>query len=137
MVVVPKLNKDSENKTVIHNDEYKTNSKSENEVCMKTMTVPNTDSMIYNLNIFIGNSGTSTYSTRFGEGIINVKRGNTNDSVMVGSGNVMIATTVGNLLGIICNRFWEEMNKGFLQEVDHCPSMRCNVFNITKLLLEG
>ena len=55
---------------------------------------------------------------------------------MVGSGNVMIANVVRDLPDIVCNRFGEEMNKGILQKVTHCPSMRCNVFNITKLLLE-
>ena len=48
----------------------------------------------------------------------------------------MTANVVRDLPDIVCNRFGEEMNKGILQKVTHCPSMRCNVFSITKLLLE-
>ena len=50
---------------------------------------------------------------------------------------MMTATMVGDLPGIISNRFGKEMNKLLVQEVTHCLSMRCIVFSITKLLLEG
>ena len=104
---------------------------------MKEMSVSNTVSMLNNPNIFIGDSGASTHNTHFVGGIINIKRGYTNDSVMVGNGNVMTANIVGDLPGMICNRYGDEMSKGLIQEVTHCPSMKCNVFSITKLLLEG
>ena len=50
---------------------------------------------------------------------------------------MMTATMVGDLPGIISNRFGKEMNKLLVQEVTHCLSMRCIIFSITKLLLEG
>ena len=53
---------------------------------MKVMTVPNTVNILNNPNIFIGDSGASNHSTQYGEGIINRKKGNSGDSVMVGSG---------------------------------------------------
>ena len=50
---------------------------------------------------------------------------------------MMTATMVGDLPSIISNRFGKEMNKLLVQEVTHCLSMRCIIFSITKLLLEG
>ena len=46
MKLVPNSKEDSVNNTVIHNDEYKINDKSENEVYMKAMTVHNTFTML-------------------------------------------------------------------------------------------
>ena len=39
MVVVSKWKKEDKNKSVIHNAQYVTNNKSENEVCLTVMTV--------------------------------------------------------------------------------------------------
>ena len=50
---------------------------------MKTVTAPNTVSMLNDPNIFIGDFGASTHSTLGGEGLINMKRGEANDVVIV------------------------------------------------------
>ena len=41
---------------------------------MKTMTVPNTVSMLNNPNIFIGDSGASIHSTQYGQGLVNINK---------------------------------------------------------------
>ena len=93
--------------------------------------------MLNNPNIFIGDSGASTHSNQYGQGLVDINQGKDNDSVMVGSGNLMKASAIGNLPGTICNKYGEEIRKGIMQDVTHCPSMQCNVFSLTKLLLEG
>ena len=88
---------------------------------MKAMSVSNTVSMLNNPNIVIGDSGASTHSTQFGRGIINIKRGHTIDSVMVGSGNVMTVYIVGNLPGIKWNRFGERIEQRTPSRSDSLP----------------
>ena len=56
---------------------------------------------------------------------------------MIESGNLMKASAVGNLPGTICNKYGEEIRKGIMQDVTHCPNIQCNVLSLTKLLLEG
>ena len=49
---------------------------------MKAMIVPNTVSMLNNQNICIGDSGGSTHSTQYGQGLVNIHKGKDNDSVI-------------------------------------------------------
>ena len=103
------------------------NNKNPEELCMNVMTVPNTVSMLNNRNIFIGDSGGSTHRTQYGQGLVNILKGKGNDSVMVGSSNLMKASVVGNLPGTIYNKYGEAIRKGIMQNVTHYPSMQCNV----------
>ena len=105
------------------------------EICMKVMTVSHSVNILKTPNIFIGDSGASNHSTQYGEGIINRKKGNSGDSVMVGSGRVINATVVGDLPGTICDKYGTEIGDAIMQEIAHCPNMRCNVFSVTKLQL--
>ena len=104
---------------------------------MKVMTVPNTMNILNNPNVVIGDSGASNHSTQYGEGIINRKKGNSRDSVMVRSGRVINATVVGDLPGTICDKHGTEIGDAIIQEITHYPNMRCNVFSVTKLLSDG
>ena len=49
----------------------------------------------------------------------------------------MKASVVGNFPGTICNTHGEVLRKGIMQDTTYCPSMHCNVFSLTNLLLEG
>ena len=104
---------------------------------MKAMTIPNTVSMLNDPNIFIGDSGASTHSTQHGQGLVHIHKGKDNDLVMIGSGNLMKASVVGNLPGTICNKYGEAIRRGIMQHATHCPSIQCNIFSLTELLLEG
>ena len=55
---------------------------------------------------------------------------------MVGSGRVINATVVGDLPGTICDKHGTEIGDAIMQEIAYCPNMRCNVFSVTKLLLD-
>ena len=50
----------------------KLNNKNPEELWMKAMIVPNTVSMLNNQNICIGDSGASTHSTQYGQGLVNI-----------------------------------------------------------------
>ena len=56
---------------------------------------------------------------------------------MVGSSNLMKANVVGNFPGTICNKCGGAIRKGIMQNVTHCPSMQCNIFSLTKMMLQG
>ena len=79
---------------------------------MKAMTVPNTVSMLNNPNIVIGDSGASTHSNQYGQGLVHMYKGKDNDSVMVRSSNVMKTSVVGNLPGTIFNKYGGTIRKG-------------------------
>ena len=111
--------------------------KAEKEVSMNVMTVPNSVHILNDPNIFIRDFGASNHSTQYGDGIINCTKGNSGDAVMVGSGSVINANVVGDLPGTICDKHGTGLTDGIIQEIAHCPNMRCNVFSVTKLLLAG
>ena len=68
----------------------KLNNKNQEEMRMNAMTVPNTVSMLNNPDIFIGDLGTSTHSTQYDQGLVNIHKGKENDLVMVVSGNFLV-----------------------------------------------
>ena len=94
---------------------------------MEAMNVPNIVSMLNNTNIFIGDSGAFTHSTQYGQGLVNIHKGNDNDSVIVESGNLLKASVVGNLHGTLYNKYGEAIRKEIMQDVTYYPSMQCNI----------
>ena len=54
---------------------------------MKSMTIPNTVSMLNDPTIFIEDSGASMYNIQHGQDLVNIQKGKEKDSVMVRGGN--------------------------------------------------
>ena len=99
------------------------------------MCIPAVQSIFQDPNIFIGDTGASTHSTMYEEGIV----GNQSDLdvAMMGNGEQVQAEKVGNISGTICDKNGTEIRNGVMQDVSYRPGMKCNVFSITKMQMNG
>ena len=101
------------------------------------MHFPHTIEELKNPNMFTGDTGASSHSSQYQNGMVNLHDGQDGDSVMVGSGAVVKANKIGNILGEVCDNSCTVLQKGQMVNVAHCPEMRCNVYSLTMKLLKG
>ena len=73
------------------------------EIALPMIHFPHTIEALKNPNIFIGDTGASSNSSQYQNGMVNLHDGQHGDSVMIGSGSVVKASKIGNILGEVCD----------------------------------
>ena len=99
------------------------------------LCIPAVTSMLQDPNVFIGDTGASTHGTMYKDGSV----GNCTelDVAMMGNGEKVQAEKVGNISGVICDKNGTEIKNGVIQDVSYRPGLKCNVFSITKMQMNG
>ena len=93
--------------------------------------------MLSDPNVCIGNSEAYNYSTQYDEGLVNVTKWGAGDRTMGINGSMIQIKLAGHLPSLICDKCRVTLEKDIIQDVKHCPNIRCGIFSIIKLLLES
>jgi hypothetical protein len=101
------------------------------------MAVPEVQELLDDPNIWIGDSGATVHMTPHRQGLINTRTAKQNESVTMGNKMVEKAQVIGDLPGVICDKYGNIKSKTVLQDVVYIPTGGYNWFSLTKLMNSG
>ena len=101
------------------------------------MYFPHTVEALKNPIFFIGDTGASSHSSNYQNGMMILNDGQDGDSIIVGSEAVVKVNKIGNIIGEVYDNSGTVLQKGQMVNVAHCLEMRCNMYSLTMKLLKG
>ena len=100
------------------------------------MYFPHTVEALKNPIFFIGDTGASSHSSNYQNGMMILNDGQDGDSIIVGSEAVVKVNKIGNIIGEVYDNSGTVLQKGQMVNVAHCLEMRCNMYSLTMKLLK-
>ena len=107
-------------------------SRSRMEALLCGLSAPESQEILSDPNIWIGDSGASVHMTPFVEGFKNLREATSSDSIAMGDKSVEKTSKSGDLSGILCDKHGNELQKTMMQDVALVPASGCNLFSIAK-----
>lgn len=101
----------------------------------KQLAFPATLQLLANPNVWLGDTAASMDSTGHKVGLINLTPKVISTTGM--SGPAVGTEAVGDLAGVVCNKFGEKLKRVRLNQVGYSPKNNYNLFSITKRLKQG
>jgi hypothetical protein len=71
------------------------------------------------------------------QGLKNIQKSTTAEMITMGNRTQEAATVVGNLPGIICDQYGNELNRVKIQDVSYLPNRSFNLFSLTQMTSKG
>ena len=107
------------------------------ELMLCAMTIPTTQAMLSNPNIWIGDTGATQHMTAHTKGMTNLRKDSSDAGVRMGNGNIGTTNTIGDIPSIICDNQGNKKAKTILRDVAIVPTCNYNLFSITKCMTDG
>ena len=99
--------------------------------------VPACQALLYNLNVFIGNTGATVHSTPRSIGMVNLTDTNGGEQITVANGMSVAGSQIGNVIGTVCDKHENTKGAAQIRETILASGNKYNLFLITKMLDEG
>jgi hypothetical protein len=87
--------------------------------------------------IWIGDSGATSHLTFSNRGLVNARKAEIGESMIMGNGSNTQAETVGDIIGTVTGTNGEEKGRLLLKEVTHSPQAKFNLMSIPALMKKG
>ena len=107
------------------------------ELTMASMMFPAKLGLLDDPNVWIADTGATVHSTPHKKGMVNMKNATGQDSVTMGNGVNVSASTIAEIPGTCCDKYGVELSTGRLKDVTHLPGAKFNLFSISKMQNEG
>jgi hypothetical protein len=88
-------------------------------------------------NIWVADTAATVHSTPHKVGMRNAKQASKADSVRMGNGADVEATTIAQIPGVICDKDGHELKEVVLDSVTHLPGAKYNLFSLSKMIRQG
>ena len=111
----------------------------ENDTCFMTpaMTFANSIVTLSDPNVWVCDTGATSHTTFSEKGLSNCKEANLKDKVNTATGESMGTKLIGDISGLVCDKYGTEVRSAKLQSVRYCPSSKYNLFSGTLLMKQG
>jgi hypothetical protein len=103
----------------------------------EVLSFPEVQSILSDPNVWIGDTGATKHVSPHSEGLVNIRESKSSDNITMGNKRVEKASQVGDIHGIICDKYGNEKNKVKIEDVSIVPTSGYNLFSITKLMKNG
>ena len=90
-----------------------------------------------NPNMFIGDTSDTCYTTNSKYGFNNIREDTTNDNIIDVSGSGIEGTIVGNIIGTICKKKFQEVKYVTIKDIVQIPNYTYNLFILTRIMDQG
>ena len=100
-------------------------------------TVSNISEVSGNEELWVGDSAATTSVTFSAKGMINSRDGNKNEAVMMGNGNGIEATKVGDVIGTLCKGDGTEIGSMCIQGATYSPNAKFNLLSLPCMMKKG
>jgi hypothetical protein len=108
------------------------------ELMMCQMTFPQHQDMLQDYKIWIADSGASTHSTgAHMNGMVNVRKGKSSDSMVVGNNQVNVVQSIGDIPGVFYDKYGTAGPSATLTNVSYSRDNAFNLLSIPQLLMRG
>jgi hypothetical protein len=101
------------------------------------MCFTNNAELLNNPNIWIADTAATVHSTPHNVGFKNTKEASKMDTVTMGNGADVGATTIAQLPGVICDKNGCELQEATLDDVTHLPGAKFNLFSLSRMTRHG
>jgi len=101
------------------------------------MTVPKILDLLNDPNVWIYDTGSTGDSTPHKFGMKNVRKAAAEDAVKMGNGVDENANIIGDISGIWCDQYGNEIQDSTIKDVAHIPTSKFNLFSSSKRQLNG
>jgi hypothetical protein len=101
-----------------------------------TMSLPKAKGMLYDPNIWIGDTGASTHSTAHMQGMLNMKDGSGAVGIQGFDGSTHMVDNIGDIPGEIHDQYGNPVAKVTLKNVSYSAENVFNVISIPQLLVK-
>jgi hypothetical protein len=93
------------------------------ELMMCQLTFAQHKDLLHDPNIWLGNSGASSHSTAYQNGMVNMTDASSSDGIVVGNNQVNVIESIGDSPGIFYNKFVEACVSATLTDVHTVMTM--------------
>ena len=93
--------------------------------------------LLHDPNIWLGNSGASTHSTAYQNGMINMVDATSSDGIVVGNNHVNTVESIGDIPCVFYDKFGEQSISATLTDVSFSRDNAFNLLSIPQLLMKN
>ena len=106
-------------------------------VASQRIQFPTNHDILRSPNIFIGDTAATVHIVKYPIGMTKLEPAEGNAGVRMGNNAVEQPKDVGQLAGMVCNKFGNQLNRVTIHDVAVIPSAGYNLFSISKMLKQG
>ena len=106
-------------------------------LCVTNIAFPGYQDLLKDPNVWIGDTGCSSHMTPYKHGLNMQKTSSSEGGFKMGNGLVEKAESSGNLVGTLCNKQGQMLNRVKFTDVSYVPNGEFNLFSLTKMMNEG
>ena len=101
------------------------------------LTFPKSAKLLKDRDIWIADTGASVHTTPHKYGMENLKTATPADAITVGNGTTENTGVIGDLPGVICDKYDNELANAKMTNVTVMPNGGFNLFSVTKMQKDG
>ena len=101
------------------------------------LTFPEETGLLTDPNVWIADTAATVHMTPHKIGISNIRKATGADSITMGNGNQEKAAQLADIVGMMCDKFGNEIGQAKLQDVTILPTGKYNLFSVTQMMKRG